>query len=446
MLAILVCIAALLVTWRAGKKSLGHGIVAVLSVGYFYGIVRANIPTAASHFIFDCSVLGLYASQRWGTKGENGKQTEIQTWALVLMIWPLLLCLLPFQNFWVTMVGLRGNILFLPFMFLGCRLKDHDLRLIAKGVAVLTLIGFGFGVIEYFEGIERFYPVNEVTQIIYKSNDVAGNEFRIPAIFTNAHAYGGTMFISIPWLFGAWSLPGEKHSERWLYMIAMAAAFTGVLLSATRTNFILVAILVLMAALTSRVKLNLRLSLLAVLFLVAVLAANNERLQRFTTLTDTGNVGIRVQGSVNQAFWEILSHHPMGNGLGGGGTSMPYFLQNQVQNPIGMENEYARILSEQGLIGLMFWISLVLWHLLHRSAFKKTAWMEGRKLAWWACTCSFGIGFLGTGLLTAIPETPVLLLFLGWISTPVRKSLPGPQMTSVLHKRPDILPLPSLVP
>ena len=392
--------------------------MAVLSFGYTYGIIRANLPSAASHFIFDAALLGLYASQKWsGKRGEKNKQSDIQTWAIALMIWPLVMALLPFQNFWVTMVGLRGCIFFLPLILLGCRLKESDLLIIAKGFAVLNLIALALGVLEYFLGLQRFYPVNEVTQIIYASNDVAGGEYRIPSIFTNAHAFGGAMVLSIAWLFGAWSLPNEKPQQRTLFMAGITAAFIGVLLSATRTNFIVASLLILIATFTGRLKFQARFAWVAALVLIAFVASKNDRLQRFTTLSEEGAITGRWQASVNLGFWEILNKYPMGNGLGGGGTSMPYFLQNQVQNQIFMENEYARILAEQGLIGCLLWVSLGVWHLQHRSAFQRTRWLAGRRLGWFTCSISFFLALTGSGMLTAIPSTAILLLCLGWIST-----------------------------
>src|SRR6202008_181902 len=107
-----------------------------------------------------------------------------------------------------------------------------------------------------------------------------------------------------------------------------------------------------------------------VLFLVLVgamvlAALSNVRFQRFKSLGDTEGVSERIAGSVNRGFWEILREYPMGNGMGGGGTSIPDFLEGEVRNPIGMENEYARILAEQGVVGLLLWFVFVVWFLLH---------------------------------------------------------------------------------
>ena len=92
-----------------------------------------------------------------------------------------------------------------------------------------------------------------------------------------------------------------------------------------------------------------------------------ERFQRFMTLSDTEAVGERIAGSVNRGFWDLVVEYPMGNGMGGGGTSMPYFLQGHVRNPVGMESEFSRILLEQGIIGLVIFITFALWAATRRA-------------------------------------------------------------------------------
>ena len=75
-------------------------------------------------------------------------------------------------------------------------------------------------------------------------------------------------------------------------------------------------------------------------------------------------VAARVGGSVNEGFFDAVSQYPLGNGLAGGGTSVPYFLQDRMEAlPHGPENEYARIASEQGVIGLLLWLGFVGWFL-----------------------------------------------------------------------------------
>ncbi len=148
-------------------------------------------------------------------------------------------------------------------------------------------------------------------------------------------------------------------------------------------------------------------------------ASSHERLLRFTTLSDTDYVSARIAGSVNRSFWEILAQYPMGNGLGGGGTSIPYFLEGQVRNPIGMENGFALILCEQGVIGLMFWLLFIAWFLARVAiAFKKGPWCSARRMAWCVAAASLATAWIGLGLFNSIPGTVLLFLSMGWTALP----------------------------
>src|SRR6202042_3203716 len=135
----------------------------------------------------------------------------------------------------------------------------------------------------------------------------------------------------------------------------------GVLLSATRMNFVISAVLVLVAIWNGHMKVSRRAIFVLLVVTMVAVAVNNPRFQRFKSLSDTDAVQERIAGSVNRGFFDILIEYPMGNGLGGGGTNMPFFLQGRVRNPVAMENEYARILSEQGVIGLLLWVGFLGW-------------------------------------------------------------------------------------
>lgn len=416
MTAIALCIIAFIVCWAVGRRSLGYGLATLLAVGYSYGLLRANLLTTFSHFIFDAGLIGLYCSQKWTATGpaEPRQLATIRWWVLLLICWPVLLVFMPFQPLLVSIVGLRGHIFFIPVVILGSRFKEKDLVQLSSGLAVLNLVALAFGLGEYVLGVQRFYPYSSVTQIIYASGDVAGGYLRIPAIFTSAHAYGGTMVATLPYLVGLW----ERTESRWFRVLAVsgiAAAFLGVLLSATRSNFLVAAFIVIVIIFTNRMKTSHRVVFIVLIAALAIVALRNERFQRFKSLGDTEGVEGRLAGSVNRDFFEILTEYPMGNGLGGGGTSIPYFLAGQVRNPIGMENEYALILAEQGIVGLMLWLSFIAWFLFQfRRAFAAGPWATGRRIAWSLATFWLATAWIGTGLFTSIPGTVMQLLAMGW--------------------------------
>jgi len=420
MLALGLCFLAFVLCYFAGRRSLGKGLVAVLVFGYFYGILRANLLTSYSHFIFDAGLLGLYLSQLLSTSDLEGKKRSepVVLWTVLLILWPVLLVAMPFQPLLVSLVGLRGNIYFILLLLLGARLKGKDVVELSVGLAVLDLVALGFAVAEYVLGVPKFFPLSPVTMIMYSSNDVAGGFLRIPSTFANAHAFGGTMVSSIPFLIGLWT-GAEKRFCRFLGLIGIPAAMLGMLLSATRLNFVIGAAMVSFVLFTTKMKAKHRFFFVLIIAAVAFVALSDARMQRFKTLDDAGYVSDRIAGSVNRGFWEILTEYPMGNGMGGGGTSMPYFLEGQVKNPIGMENEYARILSEQGIIGFLLWLSFLIWFFCRsRVAFAQGSWMAPRRLIWCMTAFAFATAWIGTGALTSIPGTLLLMLGMGWVLVP----------------------------
>ncbi len=428
MIGLLLCIVGFVTAYWLGRRSLGLGILVVIAFGYAYGILRANLSPPFSHFIFDAALLGLYAAQflPGRVKPPISQHSSLNMWMYILMGWPLLMLLMPFQPLLVSLVGLRGNMFFLPAVFLGARLTKEDLRQLAFGFAGLNLVALAFAVAEYFRGIEPFFPLGPMTMTMYNSMD-SGGANRIPSIFQNAHTYAGVMVFTVPIVFGAWALTSGSGWRKILLLAGLAAAFVGVLMAATRLGIVEAGLLVVIASVTGSLG-PLKRAVWA-LAIVAVIwsAMHNERWQRYKQL-DSDTVQERVAGSVNRTFWEVLVEYPMGNGLGGGGTSIPYFLASQVNRPIEVESEYCRILLEQGLVGLLLWLGFVVWYSTNRVTFAKDEWLTGRRMAWYSCVLAFVVGTIGIGMLSSIPNTFMFLLCVGWTAVkPLREPAMAPQ-------------------
>jgi hypothetical protein len=416
MIALLLCVIGAIGAFLAGRRALWAGCFVVATSGYGYGILRANLFTPYSHFIFDAAVVGLYAAQ-FGPGSRRTPATPrpaLNTWMIILIGWPLLLLFLPFQPLLISIVGLRGNMFLLPMILLGSRLRSFDLRRLALGFALLNLVALAFGIAESIRGIEPFFPIGPMTSTIYGSQD-SGGEHRIPSLFQNAHTYAGVMVATIPFLFGAWVQKSGSRNQKLLLALGLGAAFMGVLMAQTRTNIVVAGLLIVIASLTGKIGAVKRWIWILAIAGIVFAAMNNARWQRYKAL-DADSVTDRIAGSVNRTFFEILIEYPMGNGLGGGGTSIPYFLASRVNQPIGAENEYARILLEQGIIGLIIWVGFVIWFLTNRSAFQKDDWLVGRRMAWWVCAFGFCSAPMGVGLLSSIPNTFLFLLSTGWTS------------------------------
>ena len=411
--------AAFIACLIAGRRSLVTGLSLLLALGYAYGIVRANLPDTYSHFIFDAGVLGFYCGQliRHLTPAESYRIQSVRPWLELLMIWPLLIFLIPNQDTLIRFVGLRGNIFLLPFILVGACLSNKERYDLAIRLAILNIVAFVFASAEFFTSIEAFFPYNEVTRLIYLSKDVAQSAYRIPSTFTGAHAYAGTMVMSLPLLLGALQQKKMQVSHKPVLFVGVIVSLFGVLLSASRLHFIGAAIIIMVGLFSVRSRFTHVVGWMIVLAGMGWLVSGEQRLQRFTGLQDVEMVSQRVAGSVNIGFFELAATYPFGNGLGAGGTSIPYFLSGRIENPVGMENEYARIMLEQGLIGLGLWIVFIAWVLTRRGLRESDPWFLGRRLAWATCAAYFATGLIGTGLLTSLPQTCLFLLNVGWVAS-----------------------------
>jgi hypothetical protein len=160
---------------------------------------------------------------------------------------------------------------------------------------------------------------------------------------------------------------------------------------------------------------------------VAFLVKGNERLQRFASLQDAELVTERIQGSANLSVIELLLSHPMGTGLGSAfGTSIPSFLQHlMTQDPIGAENEYARIGLEQSLVGVTLWIGFLIWLLARPRGGWPGGWAVAERLTWLFVLLSWATAMLGCGTLSAVPGTCILLFQMGLLGRSQARGAPS---------------------
>ena len=421
MTSIALAIGSFLACFLAGNRSLKHGLAAVIGVGYVYGIVRANYPDTWTYLMFDLGVIGLYLAQLWKpmTPAQRLSSHDLRIWTTVLIGWPVLLFIaFPTDNPLVQAVGLRANVFLLPFLLLGARLSNDDVRDLGRYLAVLNLAAVGLATVEFFVGIEAFYPMNEVTDIIYRSRDLVGRTaYRIPACFSSAHAFAGTMTMTLPVMIGAWKQKHDWKYEGTFLAIAVIASLVGVFMAAARIHMITAGLLALVVTFAGGLSARQWIRWVGAVLIVGYVVAGDARFQRFTTLQDRSMVSERIGESVNDTFFDVVSQHPLGRGLADGGTSVPYFLREGRDSGTIIENEYARIALEQGLPGLVMWLLFIVWVLTRRPGRVKDSWLLSRRLVWVACASMFAAGMLGMGMFAAVPQTVLMLLIIGWTTT-----------------------------
>ena len=419
MIGAVLCLLAFAASWIAARRSMVYGLIAVLAVGYGYGIVRSNWNQTATYFLFDAALLGFYPSAllRSMTPIQRRKIESLTPWLLCLIGLPTLLLFVPEQPFLVRLVGWRAATFFLPCLLVGAMLDPEQMDTLALGLAVLNLIAFAFAALEMIFGVERFYPLNAITVLIYSSSVGESAALRIPATFSSSGSYGVTMLASLPLLLGGWVQPRKPGRQRTLLMAGIGAAVLGVFMCASRANALTLIGLAAILVVSGKLQVKNWVMWVALASAVGWVVVRQPLMQRVFTLR-THTVVQRVGWSVNQNLFDTLQKYPLGNGLGGGGTNLPYFLQGQIINPVHLENEYATVALEQGLPGLFLWLAFILWIFTRGGPNPLERWYLGRWLARLTIATWFAGGVIGTGMLNGIPATVISLMQVGWIVAP----------------------------
>lgn len=411
------CLGSFAVAVIVSRRSLGDGLGFVLGVGCIYGWLRANLSDGSTHFLFDSALTGIYVGVLPRLRIRNGMGgNRLLTWTAVLIIWPLIVLLMsPFleaQHVIVQMAGLRNAVLFVPLLLVGSVLSHEDWNSFTSWAQWCVIGVSGFAGAELLFGLGPFFPLNEITKNLYVSNDIIGGFYRIPASFTSAHAYGGTMLALIPLFLGRLE---EVRPYRWLTFAAIALASLGVFVCGARLPVVLFSIVMLGSLPGFRKRPGVLVLLILSMAVVGYSVSQSNRLRRFETLADPEMVSDRVSGSVNMTFVEILSDYPMGKGLGSAfGTSVPQFLAEYARPPVGIESEFGRLLVEEGIPGLLLWVAFVSSLLgLSASGIRR----EGSRAVgmWLVCAATWATGLIGAGLLASIPGTLLLMLYCGRI-------------------------------
>jgi hypothetical protein len=142
--------------------------------------------------------------------------------------------------------------------------------------------------------------------------------------------------------------------------------------------------------------------------------------------------------SVNSSLLDVITTYPLGNGLGSAaGTSIPFFLMGLARPQYGLENEFARIAMEQGIIGLLLWVLFLGWLFTRLPPRRRGGSLVAERMMWATVVVLWGTAVIGTGLLSSIPATALLLLWMGIV---VGTRRPAPVARSTVKATARALP------
>ena len=362
-MGIVLTIVSFLAAQKFARRGLGHALGFTLAVGCAYGILRAQLNDVGSYFTFDAALASVYLVAFRHFHGRKPpRQQALVGWVVALCALPVLLILIsPFldgQPLVIQLLGLRPAMFFVPVLLVGAYLSEREWLDLSQWAAWLALACAVVAGAELLLGVERFFPVNQASRRIYSARDVgSGSGLRIPSTFLSSHAYSGTMVGMIPILLRRLE-PGSSSSRLLTWASLLAASF-GALVSGARLPMLMLAAMFAFVIVRSARRPALFGGLIVLAVVVGLLVTRTEQFKRVETLRDQEMVADRVGSSVNVSLLEAMADAPLGYGLGMAfGTSIPYFLADVAKPQLGMESEYARIAVEEGVLGLVLWVTL----------------------------------------------------------------------------------------
>ena len=404
------------------RPSVGIGFG--LFVGSFYGIIRANYPGFMGYFFFDATLIGIYMGCLVNRPFmARPTPREITKWLIPMLIWPCLLIWVE-GNILVSLVGLRAAVFFPLFVLLGMRLDSDELLTIGRFLALAAIAATIFAGLESQRGVDQFYPRNDVTALIYNSNDVVveGKHYlRIPAIFANAASYAAAMVIFVPMM-----VHGLERERPWLkplFAVGLVCCVLGVFISTSRSAVAYLgftAIYVLLRNPTILFNRYLTPVALALTLLAYNFVEDNPRFHRFKSLGDEDVITERVAASNEGiSLIDMAIEYPFGGGLALTGVSIPKFIKRTTPS-IVTENEYARIIGTQGIPGFILIMGFFLRCIM--AGLKRHPGMSSI-----TSDATTGIliitlisGFIGVGAFAGVPAAAALFLILGFQATAAR--------------------------
>lgn len=351
-------------------------VALALAVGFFHGWLKLRFRSPATTFAFDILLIIalLLVYLRCGSlknfipPGPVGKAL-MALYALCALYLPF--SLIPgMPPFLVALVAIRswcfGTLMFcVGYHTIRSPVQMRAYYYLIIGLAVATAV---YGARQSPEEIAMMMEADEYYAARFTGQGYVtsvGVEKRIFSTFVSSGAFGGTMAAAAVFAMALLTDRRTKMAYKVLLGAAIGIMGWGVLLSGARSAFAAAAVGLVAVPLLRR---QYTAAALVVVvggagLLVKSFQTSGAALERFATLTDTGDVALRFLIPVYLGVDFVLQGHPLGGGLGKAGF-VPMFLAGRTgySDYVGADGDLGKLLIELGLPGLaifgwLLWIA-----------------------------------------------------------------------------------------
>lgn len=350
-----------------------NGIVALaITIGFFHGWLKIHYRHPAVTFLFDAFLLLalvlVFLQQKRGVSflPPSPISGALKGFYAVCGFY----FFLPWGPPWLICLASARGWCFATLMFiLGYRLTK-SLNQVKGYFYVLILLGVitaVYGIRQNPESIQRMMDEDEVMAERFKNSNYVTSQgklqFRIFSTFVSSGVFGNTMAYVLIFAIAMMSAPRATQFERFLLLGAMAPMAYAIIISGSRTSFMLLGFGFLVIAWQRRNFQNFILIpvALVVAFKLGIGFTSGASAERFGSLLKFGEVFYRNQ-IPTQIGWDYMLDNPLGGGLGKSSYSIPFVLSNRLgySDFYGADGDLGRLMIELGIVGVIFF-GRILW-------------------------------------------------------------------------------------
>ncbi|MDD3078995.1 MAG: O-antigen ligase family protein [Paludibacter sp.] len=406
------------------------GFISVLFCNYFAVGLSRYIPAPVGLTVDATLVLTLIAvifSQFNTTVLWRNAAKDYTIWAIVWFVLTFMQLFNPeavSREAWFY--AMRGQALYVfftvPLVYLIFN-KPRDMDLFIKLCAWFTLLAVLKGLVQKFIGVDHWeqqwlnMPGNRTTHILF-------GRLRVFSFYSDAGTFGGSMgYFGV--LYIILGIHETLKKRKYFYFFVGIMSLYAMLISGTRsaiavplTGFVVYTLL------TKRLKIMLTVgfAVFAIIFFLkyTTIGQDNYDIRRMRSAFSENNASFNVRVENRKLIADYLKTRPFGGGVGASGNWADRFSPGTFLADTPTDGWYIQIWAEQGIVGLLVYLSLLLYFTLksiYLILFKlKSAENRYKAIAFTSGMCGLLVSSYTAASLGQMPNTIIVFTSLTLIS------------------------------
>jgi len=365
---ILIPLTILYIIWLDKKPKIA--IYSLITLAFSIPLILRYFPIFPFGTLFDGTILILSIKLNFDIYNKKIYTNKLNnSLVFIWLIWFVFILLMLFNpmanNYMAWIFSMRGlafySLAVTPLIFLYFN-KPKDLQNFLITISTFSLIASLWGIKQHFFG------VSNIEQLWLNSGaaktHVLFGKLRVFSFFTDASQFGSNQ--AIIGTIASISFIIFKGWKKYFFLTISALAFYGMILSGTRTALVIPVIALTTVAFLGKNKILM--ILLPTFFIIVFsifrftyLGQEIYHINRMRTVVrPSKDPSFLVRKDREKKLKIFMKDKAFGNGIGSAGFWAKRFYPNSYLAKIGTDGHYTRIWIESGVIGVILYISLML--------------------------------------------------------------------------------------